>query len=65
VESPGGEMASPDALHAMVALYPPSDVAEALAVDGGLPPEKLHVTVAYCGLADDVDADALREAAPR
>src|SRR5213596_2051592 len=47
----------------MVALYPPSDVAEALAIDGGLSPEKLHVTIAYCGLADDVDADALRKAA--
>jgi len=47
----------------MVALYPPPDVAEALAVEGGLAPEKLHVTVVYCGLADDVDAEALRAAA--
>ncbi|WP_055588646.1 2'-5' RNA ligase family protein [Streptacidiphilus griseoplanus] len=44
----------------MVALYPPRDVAEDLVVDGGLPPEELHVTVAYCGDAADVDAEALR-----
>lgn len=57
-------MAPPDhSAHCMVALYPPIDTAKALAVDGGLPPEKMHVTVAYCGLADDVDADALRRAA--
>lgn len=57
-------MTAPDrSANCMVALYPPLDVAKALAVDDGLPPEKMHVTVAYCGKADDVDADALREVA--
>ncbi|MGK5728931.1 2'-5' RNA ligase family protein [Streptomyces sp. URMC 124] len=45
----------------MIALYPPPAVAKALAVDGGLPPQDLHVTVAYCGDASDTDAEALRE----
>ncbi|MEV7268413.1 phage portal protein [Micromonospora aurantiaca] len=34
---------------AMVALYPPADVAAALEVDGGLPAGELHVTLAYLG----------------
>ncbi|MFE2832170.1 2'-5' RNA ligase family protein [Streptomyces mirabilis] len=55
-------MTAPDrSENCMVALYPPLDVAKALAVDDGLPPEKMHVTIAYCGKADDVDADALRD----
>jgi 2'-5' RNA ligase len=45
----------------MIALYPPIDVAQALAVDGGLPAASMHVTVAYLGDAADVDADALHE----
>ncbi len=45
----------------MVAFEPPADLAEELAVEGGLPPEGLHVTLAYLGKTDDVaDADALR-----
>lgn len=46
----------------MIALYPPLELAEQLAVDGGLPADELHVTVAYCGNAADVDGDVLREA---
>jgi 2'-5' RNA ligase len=45
----------------MIALYPPADVAEGLAVDGGLPPEEMHVTVAYLGDAADIDGDQFRE----
>lgn len=45
----------------MVAFEPPADLAEALAVDGGLPPEDLHVTLAYLGKTSDVDHDVLRE----
>ncbi|MFB6805477.1 2'-5' RNA ligase family protein [Streptomyces sp. NPDC056387] len=44
----------------MIALYPPPDLAAELALEGGLPAEDLHVTVAYLGHADDVDAEALR-----
>jgi 2'-5' RNA ligase len=36
---------------AMVALYPPTHVAERLALSGGEPPEQLHVTLAYLGKA--------------
>ncbi|MFK0045528.1 2'-5' RNA ligase family protein [Streptomyces sp. NPDC090741] len=55
-------VASPDYSDGcMIALYPPPDLAEQLAVDGGLPAEELHVTVAYLGAAADVDGDALRE----
>lgn len=55
-------MASPDYSDGcMIALYPPADVAGALAVDGGLPPDELHVTVAYLGDAADVDGDQFRE----
>ncbi|MFI2078670.1 2'-5' RNA ligase family protein [Streptomyces triculaminicus] len=45
----------------MICLYPPPAVAEALAVEGGLPPSELHVTVAYCAKAADVDAGVLQE----
>ncbi|MFJ8446842.1 phage portal protein [[Kitasatospora] papulosa] len=34
---------------AMVALFPSADVAKKLAVDGGLPAEELHITLAYLG----------------
>jgi HK97 family phage portal protein len=46
---------------AMVALYPPADVAEQLAVDGGLPAEELHVTLAYLGedLTEQQRSDAM------
>lgn len=55
-------MGSPDYSDGcMIALYPPLELAEQLAVEGGLPAEDLHVTVAYLGAAVDVDGDALRE----
>jgi 2'-5' RNA ligase len=37
----------------MVALVPPAEVAASLAVEGGLPVEELHVTLAYLG--QDID----------
>ncbi|MFD9632837.1 2'-5' RNA ligase family protein [Streptomyces violascens] len=56
-------MASPDYSDGcMIALYPSPELAEQLAVEGGLPADELHVTVAYVGNAADVDGDALREA---
>lgn len=55
-------MGSPDFSDGcMIALYPPPDIAERLAVDGGLPAAEMHVTVAYLGDAADIDADILRE----
>lgn len=49
---------------AMIACYPPTEVADRLAVDGGLTPRKMHLTVAYVGTAADVDlADLLAAAA--
>lgn len=55
-------VASPDySDDGMIALYPPPEVAQALAVDGGLPPEAMHVTVAYLGDTEDIDPDVLRE----
>lgn len=55
-------MASPDFSDGcMIALYPPADVAEELAVDGGLPPDEMHVTVAYLGDASGIDGDVLQE----
>lgn len=55
-------MASPDYSDGcMIALYPPAELAAELTVDGGLPPEDLHVTVVYCGDAIDVDAEAFRQ----
>jgi HK97 family phage portal protein len=45
---------------AMVALYPPAQLADQLAVPGGLPAEQLHVTLAYLGaeLTEQQRADA-------
>ncbi|MFK0182072.1 2'-5' RNA ligase family protein [Streptomyces xanthochromogenes] len=55
-------MASPDfSDDCMIALYPQPELAQQLAVEGGLPADELHVTVAYLGHADDIDADVLRE----
>ena len=48
---------------AMLALYPPPELADALAIDGGLPASEMHVTIAYVGDAADVDPEALRAAA--
>lgn len=56
------ERATPDlaSSSAMVALYPPTEVASALAVAGGLEPGDLHVTLAFLGsdLSDEQLADA-------
>ncbi|MFE2969910.1 2'-5' RNA ligase family protein [Streptomyces sp. NPDC059340] len=55
-------MASPDFSDGcMIALYPPPEIAQGLAVDGGLPPEEMHVTVAYLGDTADSDVDVLHE----
>ncbi len=43
----------------MIALHPPAQLAQTLAVDGGLDAVDLHVTVAYTGRAADVDPAAL------
>jgi 2'-5' RNA ligase len=47
----------------MIALYPDAGTAAKLAMDGGTTPDELHITVAYAGKADQVDADALAKAA--
>lgn len=47
----------------MIAIYPPADIAQALALPGGLDPQGIHVTIAYTGDAADVDPDALLAAA--
>jgi len=47
---------------AMVALYPPSALAKKLALEGGLKPEELHVTLAFLGTAEDLDQDKARAA---
>ena len=47
----------------MLALYPPPNLARALAIPGGLPPSELHVTVAYTGKAADIASDRLSDAA--
>jgi 2'-5' RNA ligase len=58
--------ASPDFTDGvMLALYPDPDTAKALAVDGGLNPADMHVTVAYLGHAGDVDRERLLSAATR
>lgn len=41
----------------MVALIPSSSEASKIAVDGGEPADKLHITVAYLGKARDVDEE--------
>lgn len=45
---------------AMVALFPPAELAQRLAVEGGLPAEELHVTLAFLGEAAALDVDKLR-----
>ena len=47
----------------MIALYPPRELAEQLAVPGGLPPEEIHCTICYTGPAVDIDQDTLRKVA--
>lgn len=57
-------MASPDYSDGcMIALYPPQQLAEDLAVPGGLDPAEMHVTIAYLGDTADVDRDKLLAAA--
>lgn len=48
--------------HAMVALYPTAKEAGHYSITGGLSPEKMHVTMAYLGLAKDVDKEAVDKA---
>jgi 2'-5' RNA ligase len=58
-----GEADGPDySGHAMVALYPALAQARQYAMTGGLEPEKMHVTMAYLGLAEDVDKAAVQRA---
>lgn len=47
----------------MLALYPPPRIAKALAVEEGLPPAEIHLTVAYAGKAADVEPSALKAVA--
>jgi 2'-5' RNA ligase len=49
--------------HSMIALYPPPALAKALAIDDGLNPADLHLTLAYTGKADHVDISALNAVA--
>lgn len=48
--------------HAMVALYPDLKEVQQYALTDGLPPEKMHVTMAYLGLAEHVDKAAVQKA---
>jgi 2'-5' RNA ligase len=48
---------------AMIACYPPPDVAKALLVPDGLDPDGMHLTVAYVGKAADVSLPDLVAAA--
>ncbi|MFG6197769.1 2'-5' RNA ligase family protein [Nonomuraea sp. JJY05] len=57
----GEEPRSVDELRSMVSLTIPADVAQQVAVDGGLPAAELHVTLAYLG--EGLDDAALAEAA--
>lgn len=47
----------------MIALYPPAEVAGALAIEDGLEAPEIHLTIAYTGDAKDVDPEALKAAA--
>lgn len=47
---------------AMVAVYPRRAEAEALAVEGGLEVEDLHVTLVFLGDVGELDVDAIHEA---
>lgn len=52
--------ASPDVSDlAMIAVYPTDAQASSIAVDGGMPPETLHVTMVFLGKVDDIDMDAV------
>jgi len=47
----------------MIALYPPANVSEQLAIPDGLPADEIHLTVAYTGDCADVDEFTLAAAA--
>jgi 2'-5' RNA ligase len=47
---------------AMVAIVPPQEVLEALAVEGGEPIDNMHFTVAYLGNRADLDLDRVEAA---
>lgn len=47
---------------AMIALQLDPSVAGQVAVEGGLPPEEMHITLLYLGKAEDVDAAAVSAA---
>lgn len=47
----------------MIALYPSRRVAKRLAIEGGLAPADIHLTIAYTGAAADVDRQKLRAVA--
>jgi 2'-5' RNA ligase len=47
----------------MIALYPPPEVAERLAIPDGLSADEIHLTVAYTGDCADVDEFTLAAAA--
>jgi 2'-5' RNA ligase len=71
-DGPGVAEAQPDfSGGCMICLYPPPELAEALAIPDGLDPAELHLTIAYLGDAAAVDqhtvqavAAALAERAP-
>jgi 2'-5' RNA ligase len=49
----------------MVAVYPRSDEARALVVEGGTSPEELHCTLVFLGEVEDLDADSVTAAVAR
>lgn len=46
----------------MIAVYPTLDEANALAVEDGASPEKMHVTLVFLGEVADIDMNAVEEA---
>lgn len=55
-----GDPADAETTTAMVALYVPDDVSLKLAVDGGLDPAELHVTLVFMGEMAGVDPEAVK-----
>lgn len=45
----------------MLAFYPPDDIAQRIAIDGGDDPEELHLTLAYLGHVEDWPAEQLSQ----
>jgi 2'-5' RNA ligase len=55
--------AGPDtSVLAMVAVYPRGEEANALAVEGGIEADDLHVTLVFLGEADDINEEAVTDA---